>query len=260
MYPILFKIGSVPIHAYGVLHALAFAVGVWWAYREAGRAGIDPQRILDLAVVIFIWSLIGARLFSVLFDGDLEWYLLNPYEILAVWKGGLTFYGGFLFGLAAGVWYVKKHYLDGWQIADILAPALALGVAVGRLGCFTSGDSFGKPTDLPWAVTFTDPHALAPVGIPLHPTQIYSVITNLAVFAILLWWRKRQKFQGELFIVFMILYALTRSFVEVFRNDPRGVYLDGLISTSQIISILVAGAAVLFHISRSKQLAKRYTR
>ncbi|MFQ5798627.1 MAG: prolipoprotein diacylglyceryl transferase [Bacteroidota bacterium] len=257
MYPILFRIGPVSIRTFGVVHALAFAVGIWWAYREAKRLGIKPQRILDLSLVIFVWSLVGARLFSILFDGNLKWYLQNPHEILSVWKGGLTFYGGFLFGLAAAVWYVHRHHLNGWHIADSIAPALALGAAVGRLGCFASGDSFGKPTELPWAVTFTDSHALVPTGIPLHPTQIYSVITNLAVFGVLLWWRHRQKFQGELFLVFVILYAFTRSLVEVFRDDPRGVYFDGLISTSQIISILIAGAAVVFYDSRLRQFGKR---
>jgi phosphatidylglycerol:prolipoprotein diacylglycerol transferase len=259
MYPILFKIGPFPIHTFGVLHGLAFAVGVWWSYRAAQRAGLKPEKIVDLSVVIFIWSLVGARVFSVLFDGNLSWYLQNPHEIIAVWKGGLTFYGGFLFGLAGGVWYVRKHGLGGWQVADIMAPALALGAAIGRLGCLASGDSFGKPTDLPWAVTFSDPHGLAPVGIALHPTQIYSVLTNLAVFGILLWWRKRQKFKGELFLVFMILYAATRSFVEIFRDDPRGVYLDGLISTSQIVSIVVAAAAIVYYIARSKQRGKKRT-
>lgn len=254
MYPILFKIGPIPIHTFGVLHALAFAAGIWWIYREAQKSGMDKERVSNFAVVIIIWSLVGARVFSVLFDGNLNWYLQNPHEIIAVWKGGLTFYGGFLFGLIAGIWYIRKYAFDGWQMADIMAPALALGAAVGRLGCFASGDSFGKPTDLPWAVTFTNPHGLAPVGIALHPTQIYSVITNMAVFAILLWWQKRQKFRGELFLIFMILYAATRSFVEVFRNDPRGVYLNGLISTSQIISILAAGVAIIFYISRSKRM------
>lgn len=257
MYPILFKIGPFPVHTFGVLHALAFGVGVWWAYRGAKRYGLEPQRIIDLSVVIFIWALVGARIFSVLFDGNLKWYLEHPHEILAVWKGGLTFYGGFLFGLAAGVWYLKKHHLNGWKIADIMAAGLALGGAVGRLGCFFSGDSFGKPTDLPWAVTFFDPHGLAPTGVPLHPTQFYSVITNLLVFGALIWWRKKQKFEGEIFLVYLLLYAVTRSFVEVFRNDPRGVYFDGLISTSQIISLIIAAVAVVFILSRSKQFAKR---
>lgn len=258
MYPILFKIGAFPVHTVGLLHALAFGIGVWWACREAQRAGFEVQHIIDLAVVAFVWSLIGARLFSVLFDGNLEWYLQHPFEIVAVWKGGLTFYGGFLFALAAGVRFVRRRNLDLWQVADFVAPGLALGLAVGRLGCLVSGDSFGKPTDLSWAVTFTDPHALAPTGVPLHPTQIYSALTNLALFGILLWWQKRQRFQGELSLIFLLLYAGTRSLVEVFRNDPRGVYLDGLISTSQIISILVAGVAVaLFAFRFNKSYPQR---
>lgn len=254
MYPILFKLGPITIYTVGVLHALAIAVAVWWAYRHTQKAGIDPKQFLDLAVIIIVWAVIGARVFSILFDGSLSGYLRNPHKMLMVWEGGFTFYGGFIFGLAAGVWYVQKHKWNSWKVADLMAPALALGLTVGRLGCFFSGDSFGKPTNLPWAVTFSSPYSAAPTGIPLHPTQIYSVITNFIVFGILLWWQKRQKFQGELFLIFMMLYAVTRSFVEVFRNDPRGVYLNGLISTSQIISILVAGAAVWLYFNRSKRV------
>lgn len=252
MYPVLFRIGSFPIHTYGVLHALAFVAAVWWAYRQAKRARMDAEQVVNLSMVIVLWSLIGARVFSVLFDGNLDWYLRNLHEIFAVWKGGLTFYGGFLFGSLAGIWYIRKFGLDGWQIADLMAPALALGAAIGRLGCFASGDSYGKPTALPWAVTFTDPHGLAPVGVALHPTQLYSVLTNLALFAVLLWWQKRQKFHGQLFLIFMMLYAATRSFVEIFRNDPRGVYLDGLISTSQIISIFLAAIGISLYAARAK--------
>lgn len=109
MYPILLKIGPFPVYSFWMLPALAFTLGVWWAYREAKRMGMDRQRIIDLTVMIFVWSLVGARLFSALFDGNLKWYLQNPHEILAVWKGGLTFYGGFLFGLVAGLWYAQKN-------------------------------------------------------------------------------------------------------------------------------------------------------
>lgn len=256
MYPILVKIGPFTIHTYGVLHALAYGAAIWWAYREAKRVGFEPQRMVDFSVVVVVWSLIGARVFSILFDGNLDWYLQNPLQMFAVWKGGLTFYGGFIFSLGAGIWYVQKHGLEGWRMADIIAPGLALGAAIGRLGCLASGDSFGKATDLPWGITFSDSHGLAPVGVPVHPTQLYSTLTNLAVFAFLLWWRKRQRFQGEVFLVFMVLYAITRSFVEVFRNDPRGVYFGGLISTSQIVSILLGLAAVAFYLSRRKKLAK----
>ncbi|NOY77803.1 MAG: prolipoprotein diacylglyceryl transferase [Calditrichaeota bacterium] len=254
MYPILLKIGPITIYTVGVLHTLAIAVAVWWAFRHSRKAGIDPKQLLDLAVVIVVWAVVGARIFSILFDGNLNGYLRHPHTMLMVWEGGFTFYGGFLFGLAAGIWYVRKHKWNGWKTADLMAPALALGLTVGRLGCFFSGDSFGKPTQLPWGVTFTSPYSLAPTGIPLHPTQIYSVITNFSLFWILLWWQKRQRFQGELFLIFMMLYAVTRSFVEIFRNDPRGVYLNGLISTSQIISILVAAVAVWLYFNRLRKM------
>ncbi len=254
MYPILIKLGPFALHTYGVLHALAYGAAIWWAYREAGRVGIDRQRILDLSIVIFIWSIIGSRVFSILFDGNLSWYLKNPLEMLAVWKGGLTFYGGFLFSLAAALWYVRKHHLDGWKLGDIIAPGLAIGIAIGRLGCLASGDSYGKPTSLPWGITFSDSHGMAPTGIPLHPTQLYAVLAGLVILAVLLWWRKRQKFDGELFILFMVLYAVLRSVVEIFRDDPRGVYFNGLISTSQIVSAGVALLALGLYLWRRKAL------
>jgi len=173
--------------------------------------------------------------------------------MLMLWNGGFTFYGGFLFALGAGIWYAHKHKMDVWKISDMAAPGLALGIAVGRLGCFASGDNYGKPADVPWAVTFTDPLSMAPTGVPLHPTQIYSTLVLLVVFGVLLWWRKRQRFKGELFLAFIMLYALVRSFVEIFRNDPRGVYLDGLISTSQIISLLVVIPALWLFFKKLRQ-------
>ncbi len=254
MYPILFELGPITIHTVGVFHALGFAAGAWWFFRRAKQLGFNTERLNTFVLVIILWAVIGARILSVLFDGKLNWYLQNPHHIFMIWEGGFTFYGGFLFALIGGIVYVRRYQLSAWNIGDMIAPGLALGGAVGRLGCFFSGDSFGKPVDLPWAVVFSDPHSLAPTGIPLHPTQIYSVFTNFVVFGLLLWWQKRQKFTGELFLVYLILYAATRSFVEIFRNDPRGVYLDGLISTSQIIAILIAGGAGIFYAVRYRKL------
>jgi len=170
-----------------------------------------------------------------------------------VWHGGFTVYGGFLFAGTAGIWYVRKHRLDGWQVADVLAPALALGIAVGRLGCLASGDSYGKVTDAPWAITFTDPRSMAPMGLPLHPTQIYAVIGALFVFILLGYWYHRKRFKGGLFLIFMMAYAVERSFVEIFRNDPRGVYLNGLVSTSQIISLFVFLAGIWLYLKKSRE-------
>lgn len=239
MHPILFEIGPLTIHTVSIFHTGGILIGIWWLYKQARKTRIDPQKIMDMSVVIVLWAVIGARLFSILFDGSLQWYLQNPVKILMLWNGGFTFYGGFLFGLGAGIFYVRKHKLDLWQISDLAAPGLALGIAFGRIGCFFSGDSFGKLTEVPWAVTFSDPLSMAPTGVPLHPTQIYSTLVLLLVFGILIWWKKRQRFKGELFLAFIILYSIARSFVEIFRNDPRGVYLDGLISTSQIISLII---------------------
>jgi len=253
MHPILFDIGPLTVHTVSLFHTGGILIGIWWLYKRAQKHNVDPQKILDLSVIIVLWAIIGARLFSILFDGSLQWYLQNPLKMLMLWNGGFTFYGGFLFGLGAGIWYIRKHKMDVWKISDMAAPGLALGIAVGRLGCFASGDSYGKPANLPWAVTFSDPLSMAPTGVSLHPTQIYSTLVLLAVFGILLWWRKRQRFKGELFLAFIMLYALVRSFVEIFRNDPRGVYLDGLISTSQIISLLVVIPALWLFVKKLRQ-------
>lgn len=244
MWPILLKLGSFTLQTVGILHTLGIVTAIWWAWRKAPLFEIEKDDILNLSWTLVLWAVIGARVFSIFFDGSLLWYLHHPIQMLMVWHGGFTFYGGFLFAATAGIWYVHKRGLDGWNIADTIAPALALGIAVGRLGCLASGDSYGKVTHVPWAITFTNPHSLAPVDLPLHPTQIYAVIGALLVFILLGYWYHQRQFKGELFLVFMMSYAVERSFVEIFRNDPRGVYLNGWISTSQIISLFVFIAGV----------------
>jgi len=252
MYPILLKIGPLTIQTVSLFHSSAILLGGFWVYHYAEKEKINKEKVFDMLVLITIFSIIGARIFSILFDGGIKWYLSNPLEIFALWNGGFTFYGGFIFGIITGIWYIKKHRLNFWKLADLFAPALALGLAVGRIGCFMSGDSYGKPSNLPWAVTFTNVHSMAPLNVPLHPTQIYSVITNSLILIVLLWWKKKQKFTGELFLLFAILYSITRSFVEIFRNDPRGVYFGGIISTSQIISLFVILLSGFFYLRFKK--------
>ncbi len=255
MYPILFKLGPLTIQTVSVLHALGFYAGIFMVIKYAEAYKFDKEKMYEFVILITIFSIIGARVFSILFDGSLSYYLSHPAAMLMVWNGGFTFYGGFIFAVIAGIWYIKKHNYDLWKVTDLFSPALALGLAVGRIGCFASGDSYGKPTDLPWAVIYSDPRSMAPVGIPLHPTQLYSVITNSLIFIFLMYLKKKQRFKGELFAVFLILYSITRSFVEIFRNDPRGVYFNGIISTSQIISffVLITGIAIYAF------LKKKYT-
>ena len=253
MYPVLLKIGPVTIHTVSILHALGFVAGISWIMKYSDEYKLDKEKVYDFSLVIIVYSIIGARIFSILFDGELAYFLEHPVAMLKVWNGGLTFYGGFLFAAVAGVIYVKKHDLDLPAFADLAAPALALGLAVGRLGCFASGDSFGRPTNSFWAVVFSDPHSVAPVGIPLHPTQLYSVITNFLIFAYLIFLKRKRRYKGQLAFVFAILYGISRSIVEIFRNDPRGVYFGGIISTSQVISAIFVGATLVLYFMYRKE-------
>jgi phosphatidylglycerol:prolipoprotein diacylglycerol transferase len=163
-------------------------------------------------------------------------------DVLAVWRGGLAIHGALLAGVATAVWYVRRHRLDFWRFLDTLAPAVILGQAIGRLGCFFNGDAYGVPTGLPWAVTFTDPRALAPHGVPLHPTQLYELGLNLALFGFLWWYRRRARFDGQLFLSYVGGYGLIRFVVERFRGDA--LQFAGGISAAQTLSALVVMAAV----------------
>jgi len=173
MYPILLKVGPFTLRSYGLFFGLAFLIATLVAARESERKGFGREVIFDFAALALLAGLVGARLYYIAFF-DPQFFLKRPWEILAVWKGGLALHGGLLAGLLVGIWFCRRYTIPFWKLADSLAPSLILGQAIGRIACFFSGDAYGKPTDLPWAVTFTDPHAMAPLGVPLHPTQLYE--------------------------------------------------------------------------------------
>jgi len=151
-----------------------------------------------------------------------------------------------LFALPTVIWYTKKKGLSLWQTADIWAPSIAIGHAIGRLGCFCAGCCYGKPTDLPWAVTFTSPESLAIRGVPLHPTQIYESGAELLNFAILLVLRRKKTFHGQVFWMYVLNYSIIRAVIELFRGDiERGFILPG-ISVSQGISAAMFFTALAF--------------
>src|SRR5579864_9007570 len=177
MHPILFQIGPLTLRTYGALIALAFLAAIRMAKWGVRLRGIPEAFLMDLSIILVFGGLIGARLFYVLLN--FSYYLEHPLESLKVWEGGLVFYGGFLVASAAGIFYVRTKKYSVGVVADCLAPALAVGQAVGRLGCFFAGCCYGKPTSAPWAVTFKDPASLAPLGVDLHPTQIYESIGDL---------------------------------------------------------------------------------
>ncbi len=254
MYPILLKIGGFHLRAYGTLIAIALLTATWLAGREAARKGIPPERVQDFVVWAALFGLLGARLYYLAFFSP-RVFLEDPLGVLAIWRGGLAIHGGLLAGAATAVWYVRRHHLSFWVFADILAPAVILGQAIGRLACFLNGDAYGLPTSLPWAVTFTNPESMAPLGVPLHPTQLYEMTLNLALFGLLWWWRRRVRFDGQLFLMYAAGYGLIRFFVENFRGDQ--LQYAGGISAAQTFSLLLLMAAVTLFTVRARP-AKRH--
>lgn len=253
MHPILFEIpkidlgswtiGPIPIRLYGLMIGIGFLLGMTLAARQAKKEGINPDRVLDMGVYLLLAAVVGSRVLYVL--TSLHEFRANPLDVFAIWKGGLVFYGGLLAAVPVGIWYVKKHGLPVWQTADIMAPSVSLGHVFGRLGCFFAGCCYGAPCSGPAGITFSDPHSLAPLGVSLYPTQLMESGGELIIFGLLLALRRYKRFDGQIFGLYLLLYAVLRFVIEFFRGDvARGVYFGGLISTSQIIAILIAVAAL----------------
>ena len=219
MYPILLKIGHFELRSYGVIVLLSFLAALWVASREAERKRLDPALVQDFAFWALLGGVVGARLYYVVFS-DPAHYLRNPWEILAVWRGGIGIIGALAGGLLVALWYCRKKSIPLLRFADVLAPALPLGQTLGELACLANGDSYGKPTDLPWAITYTDPRALAPLNVPLHPIEIYEMAAYFLVFLIVWATRKRFKVEGYGFLTYLAAYGVARFAVEFFRGNP----------------------------------------
>ncbi len=254
MHPILLKFGYITIHTYGFFVAMGFLAGILLATSEAKRMGIDHEKIIDLCFYIMIAAIAGSRLFYVIINHEI--FLSDPLDIFKIWNGGLVFYGGFIVALLTAFIYLKIYKLPVWRTADIVAPSLAIGHFLGRLGCFSAGCCYGKECDFPWAVTFTHPETLAPIGMPIHPTQLYSSISNLIIFFFLWFFRKRTKFAGQLFWMYVLIYGIARSFIEIFRGDFRGNPVFELLSVSQTIGISMSVIAVIMLIRNSPSMKK----
>lgn len=252
MHPDLFKIGSITIHTYGVFVALGIFSAISLAMRLANKEGIPPSIISDMCFWIIIWGIIGARFVYVLMN--ISYYIRFPLEILELWKGGLVFSGALISAcLVAGV-YVKKYSLNFWIIGDIIAPCASLGQAIGRIGCFMAGCCYGKSTNIPWAVTFHNPNSLAPLNIPLHPTQLYHFLACLIIFFCLMWLWKHKSFDGQVFLWYLLMHSLQRLIIERFRGDLQPVL--GNMTLTQFISIVVLLTAGISIIVRKKHINK----
>ena len=251
MFPKLFEYHSLIIHTYGFLLAVAFISGLYVSARAASRQGLDVAKVYDLGLYLAISALAGAKLLLVI--TDFEYYLQNPSQILSLetLRSGGVYYGGFLAAVIVGIAYLWRHRLPVWKMTDCYVPGIALGQAIGRLGCFSAGCCYGKPTSSILGVVFKNPYSLQTVGVPLmvplHPTQLYEAAANLVIFVILWLALRRKRFDGQVFILYLFLYSIARFFVEFYRGDSdRGFLFEGRLSTSQVISIalVILGAGL----------------
>ncbi|OQY04011.1 MAG: prolipoprotein diacylglyceryl transferase [Desulfobacteraceae bacterium 4572_123] len=252
MHPVLLDFGKFSIYTYGFFVAMGFLAAIWFATREAKRYGVDHEKIMDLAFYILIAAIVGSRLaYVATVPGE---FAANPLDMFKIWKGGLVFYGGFVGAMLTAIIYLRAKHLPIWKTGDIIAPALALGHSLGRIGCFSAGCCYGKTCELPWSITFHDPASLAPINIPLHPTQLYSSGSNLMIFLILLTFRRYRKFEGQIFWLYVLLYGIARSVIEMFRGDYRGGEIMGVLSVSQTVGCSLAlVAAVMLMILAGKR-------
>ena len=254
MYPILFKIGPLTIHTYGLFVATGFLIGIYLATRQATKEGIPSQKIVDLGFYILLASIVGSRLFYILVNPS--HYMSNPLDIFKIWEGGLVFYGGILLVIPIVIWYVRKNNIGLWKTADVFAPSIAIGHAFGRIGCFSAGCCYGRIAEsLPWSVIFTSPECLAPLNVPLHPTQLYEAGAEAVNFLILITLRKYKSFNGQLFFTYILIYSVIRFTIEFFRGDVSRGYIIENLSLAQGISILMfLGALIGLLILRRKKV------
>ena len=238
MCPVLFHLGGFTVYAYGFFLALGFAVGLGLAVLKARREGISFERIIELFFYTVFSAILGSRILFVLINVDL--YRQHPSQILNLGEGGLVFYGGLVLAIGVAMVYMRWHRLPIWKCADLFSPYIALGLFFGRIGCFFAGCCYGQETSLPWGIIFTDPDSLARLNVRLHPTQLYDAVNGLAIFFFLKWMERRKTFDGQILWLFLLLYSITRFFIEMVRDDPRGFFFGGLLSTSQGAGILLA--------------------
>jgi phosphatidylglycerol:prolipoprotein diacylglycerol transferase len=229
--------------------ALAVLAAVCSILRLGRREGLDSAQLLDFSFWLLLVALLGAKVLMVISDWSYYWRYPGEIFSWSTLRSGGVFYGGFVAALLFAVWYIRLHHLPFWKVVDVYAPAVSLGLGVGRIGCFAAGCDYGKPTASAWGVVFTDPIAHeasgVPLGIPLYPTQPIMSLTSLSIFAILMWRYSRKSRDGEIFVLYLGLYAVARFFIEFLRGDEdRGFVFHHLLSTSQFIAILALATAV----------------
>ena len=240
--------GRFFLPTYGFLVSLGVLVGLWISVRNSERLGIDGEKAWNLGILVVLCGIIGSKVLYVINEG------MSFREIFSIstLQAGGVFSGGLIAAFIAAAWYVRRHHMPALGTCDAFSPGLALGHAIGRIGCFAAGCCYGKETHHWWAVTFTNPLAAqitgTPLNKPLEPTQLFESAVELANFFLLMWLLKRRKFDGQVFGAFMFIYGTARFFLEYLRDDPgRGSVFGGAITGTQLIAIgLVIGGGLIW--------------
>ncbi|MBN1880990.1 MAG: prolipoprotein diacylglyceryl transferase [Deltaproteobacteria bacterium] len=252
MHPELFTIGEVVVHSYGVFVTLGLLAAVVSFLWELKRRDDSFWIGVDILLLMISAGLLGAKLFHVLFS--LSDYQEGPHTILSLIFSGWSAAGGLLGSLLALVIYFRKKGLDGWYWMDTLIPSVPLAQTIMRVGCLMTGCCYGKPTHLPWAITFTK-STVAPLGVPLHPTQAYHLAANLLIYLFLTIRKKRSAFPGELTLAYVLFYTIQRSVIDVFRADPGRLWLWDTITTYQLIGTIAVIVVIFLYRSRMRTVS-----
>ena len=262
MHPTLLelRLGSwtLPLHSYGLMIAIGFLFGISVVKKLSVRNSMDPEKIADLSFWLLLTGFLGARALFII--TRIDYFLSNPLEMVKVWEGGLVFFGGLITATAYAFWFFRKHRLNVWKMIDVLSPGVVVAHAFGRIGCLAAGCCYGRPTGQPWGIRLESELVEASLrGIPLHPTQIYESSALFILFAGLMYVSKNKRFDGQVGLTYFMLYPIIRSIIEVFRGDTvRGFVIDGWLSTSQFISILVfIAAGVMLNLRMRQSDARR---
>ncbi|MBD3853578.1 MAG: prolipoprotein diacylglyceryl transferase [Acidobacteria bacterium] len=258
MHPILIDLGFFQLPAYGVLLATGVIAGLWTLRVRADRAGMDGAHLVDFALWLVIWALLGAKLLLVIVE--LPRYIAHPAELLGTVRAGGVFLGGFIAAVIAAVVLLRRYNLPALPSFDVIAPSLALGQAIGRIGCLMAGCCWGGHCGLPWAITYTNPIAAhnlgTPLNVPLHPFPIYASLFNFGLYLLLAELYKRRSAPGRVFATYLVLYGMGRILLELTRGDAaRGFVFNGALSTSQLISLALIAIGVGLHVRVSRRAA-----
>ena len=255
MFPQLVHIGNFSLPTYGFLVSLGVVLAILLIQKLAKQQGMDPDKVWNLAIIFVFAGIVGAKL--LMFITEWDTFIAHPSEIftLSTLQAGGVFSGGVVLAVICGAWYMRRNHMPGLRTADVFAPGLALGHAFGRVGCFSAGCCYGKATNLPWGVVFKNPlaHEIGgvPLGVHVHPTQLYEMVVELANFVFLYWLLKHKRFEGQVVGAYMFIYGVARFFIEFVRGDEgRGTLFGTWMTQTQGIAIAMVIAGTIIWLRR----------